>query len=72
LNRENVIITPHIAFDNAAAVERILETTVDNIIEAWPKTYGKDNLTTMNHRLEPEAHPPLAQRHGEIPPESPL
>ncbi|OYV85754.1 MAG: hydroxyacid dehydrogenase, partial [Ignavibacteriae bacterium 37-53-5] len=32
LNRENVIITPHIAFDSAEAVERILQTTVDNII----------------------------------------
>lgn len=31
LNRENVIITPHIAFDSVEAVERILETTVDNI-----------------------------------------
>ncbi len=27
-----MIITPHIAFDNAIAVERILETTVDNIL----------------------------------------
>ncbi len=31
LNRENVIITPHIAFDSAEAVERILQTTADNI-----------------------------------------
>jgi D-lactate dehydrogenase len=31
LNRENVIITPHIAFDSVEAVERILETTMDNI-----------------------------------------
>jgi D-lactate dehydrogenase len=31
LNRENVIITPHIAFDSVEAVERILSTTVDNI-----------------------------------------
>lgn len=31
LNRENVIITPHIAFDSVEAVERILETTIDNI-----------------------------------------
>lgn len=31
LNRENVIITPHIAFDSMEAVMRILETTVDNI-----------------------------------------
>jgi D-lactate dehydrogenase len=31
LNRENVIITPHIAFDSVEAVERILETTLDNI-----------------------------------------
>ncbi len=32
LNRENVIITPHIAFDSVEAVERILQTTVDNIV----------------------------------------
>jgi D-lactate dehydrogenase len=32
MNLENVIITPHIAFDSAEAVERILQTTVDNII----------------------------------------
>lgn len=32
LNRENVIVTPHIAFDSAEAVERILQTTADNII----------------------------------------
>ncbi len=31
MNRENVIITPHIAFDSVEAVERILQTTVDNI-----------------------------------------
>lgn len=31
LRRENVIITPHIAFDSIEAVERILETTVSNI-----------------------------------------
>jgi D-lactate dehydrogenase len=31
LRRENVIITPHIAFDSAEAVERILETTTLNI-----------------------------------------
>ncbi len=31
LNRENVIMTPHIAFDSAEAVERILQTTADNI-----------------------------------------
>ncbi|MCL5021551.1 MAG: hydroxyacid dehydrogenase [Bacteroidetes bacterium] len=32
LNRENVIVTPHIAFDSVEAVERILQTTVDNIV----------------------------------------
>lgn len=32
LRRENVIITPHIAFDSIEAVERILQTTCDNII----------------------------------------
>ena len=31
LRYENVIITPHMAFDSAEAVERILDTTVDNI-----------------------------------------
>lgn len=31
LRRENVIITPHIAFDSVEAVERILETTTLNI-----------------------------------------
>jgi D-lactate dehydrogenase len=31
LRRENVIITPHMAFDSVEAVERILDTTVDNI-----------------------------------------
>jgi D-lactate dehydrogenase len=31
LRYENVIITPHMAFDSAEAVERILDTTVDNV-----------------------------------------
>lgn len=31
LRRENVIITPHMAFDSVEAVERILDTTIDNI-----------------------------------------
>jgi D-lactate dehydrogenase len=31
LKRENVIITPHMAFDSAEAIERILDTTADNI-----------------------------------------
>ncbi len=31
LRRENVIITPHMAFDSAEAVERIMDTTVENI-----------------------------------------
>ena len=38
MNRENVIITPHIAFDSVEAVERILTTTVDNIIAYSKKT----------------------------------
>jgi D-lactate dehydrogenase len=29
---ENVILTPHMAFDSVEAVERILQTTVDNIV----------------------------------------
>ena len=31
LRRENVIITPHMAFDSIEAIERILETTAQNI-----------------------------------------
>ena len=31
LHRENVVITPHIAFDSTEALQRILETTVSNI-----------------------------------------
>jgi D-lactate dehydrogenase len=31
LKRENVILTPHMAFDSVEAVERILQTTADNI-----------------------------------------
>ena len=31
LRKENVIITPHMAFDSVEAVERILDTTVENI-----------------------------------------
>jgi len=44
LNKENVIITPHIAFDSVEAVERILETTVDNI-EAF---VGKNPTNVVN------------------------
>lgn len=33
LHRENVVITPHIAFDSREALQRILETTVGNIEE---------------------------------------
>jgi D-lactate dehydrogenase len=32
LKMENVILTPHMAFDSIEAVERILQTTVDNIL----------------------------------------
>jgi D-lactate dehydrogenase len=31
LNRDNVVITPHIAFNSREAVQRILETTLDNV-----------------------------------------
>lgn len=31
LNRDNVVITPHIAFNSCEAVERILNTTIENI-----------------------------------------
>ncbi len=32
LHRENVVITPHIAFDSREALQRILETTISNIV----------------------------------------
>lgn len=32
LRRENVIITPHMAFDSVEAIERILDTTASNIL----------------------------------------
>ena len=32
LHRENVVITPHIAFDSTEALRRILETTVANVV----------------------------------------
>ena len=32
LHRENVVITPHIAFDSREALQRILDTTVQNIL----------------------------------------
>ena len=32
LHRENVVITPHIAFDSKEALQRILETTVGNLV----------------------------------------
>ena len=42
LRRENVIITPHIAFDSMEAIERILDTTVENIISFFEgKNYHK-------------------------------
>jgi len=31
LNRDNVVITPHIAFNSVEAVQRILDTTVENL-----------------------------------------
>ncbi len=40
LHRENVVITPHIAFDSHEAVDRILDTTLDNIkafLDGLPK-----------------------------------
>ncbi len=33
LKMENVILTPHMAFDSVEALERILQTTVDNIVD---------------------------------------
>ncbi|HTY10250.1 MAG TPA: hydroxyacid dehydrogenase [Bacteroidota bacterium] len=38
LKMENVILTPHMAFDSVEAVERILQTTVDNIAAFERKT----------------------------------
>jgi len=32
LSKENVVFTPHIAFYSQEALERILETTVQNIV----------------------------------------
>ncbi|MFA3782349.1 NAD(P)-dependent oxidoreductase [Melioribacteraceae bacterium 4301-Me] len=44
LRRENVIITPHMAFDSHEAIERILDTTVENIIAFFEnKNYYKVN-----------------------------
>ncbi|MER3402333.1 MAG: hydroxyacid dehydrogenase, partial [Armatimonadota bacterium] len=31
LKRENVVFTPHIAFNSQEAVERILDTTLENL-----------------------------------------
>ncbi len=42
IKKENVIITPHIAFDSVEAIERILDTTVENIISFFEeKNYHK-------------------------------
>jgi D-lactate dehydrogenase len=42
LKKENVIITPHIAFDSTEAIERILDTTIENIISFFErKNYHK-------------------------------
>jgi len=42
LRKENVIITPHMAFDSIEAVERIMDTTIDNIKSFLEnKTYYK-------------------------------
>jgi D-lactate dehydrogenase len=42
IKKENVIITPHIAFDSIEAIERILDTTVENIISFFEgKNYHK-------------------------------
>ena len=38
LHRENVVITPHIAFDSREALQRILETTVNNIVSFMHNT----------------------------------
>ena len=37
LRMENVIITPHMAFDSIEAVERIMDTTIDNINNFFSK-----------------------------------
>lgn len=42
LHRENVVITPHIAFDSREALQRILETTAGNILN-----FLRDNPTNL-------------------------
>jgi D-lactate dehydrogenase len=37
LRNENVILTPHMAFDSVEAVERILDTTINNINSFFEK-----------------------------------
>lgn len=44
LNRENVVITPHIGFDSNEAVSRIITTTTDNICQ-WVSGHPINVLT---------------------------
>ena len=37
LRNENIILTPHMAFDSIEAVERILDTTINNISSFFEK-----------------------------------
>jgi D-lactate dehydrogenase len=46
LNRENVVITPHIAFNSREAFLRIFETTVDNI-EAYLTGHPKNVVSAL-------------------------
>ena len=45
LNRDNVVITPHVAFNNREAVQRILETTFENL-QAFLHGAPQNLLTT--------------------------
>ncbi|MCH7954587.1 MAG: hydroxyacid dehydrogenase, partial [Candidatus Marinimicrobia bacterium] len=47
LNQENVVITPHNAFNSREALQRILDTTVDNI-KAFKR---KKNINVVNNKV---------------------
>ncbi len=46
INSERVIITPHNAFNSKEALQRILDTTVENIL-AWSKNKKLNNLVVV-------------------------
>ena len=47
LNMENVIITPHIAYNTKEAKQRILEISVENIFALTNFTTGAKNLVLI-------------------------